>query len=1415
MYQISIITIIILIKYSISIYLIKRCNYYTLVVLKIYEINYILDINYSISSTQSNLVLENIENYFSDYPKICWINKTSLTSNYKFENINFQNKTMDILLIKENLYEKDIQMDFERIDMEDGKLIINFYFNNDLKENTYYFFQKETNSSNCGKNYTFPFHINNSIYKNEIIGFLECNNQILELNFNISICPKFCLGKCITNDKYCKTNEDIEIIIQYIKHIIYSNGLYDNMKIEDNTNNIYNIIHIDKNNIPPSYISYLNEFCIKVLNFKYNTENFYLLFDNQNYPEKSILLRDIKEKANYQKYCQNYNINTESIQIIDKKYELNFSHFLIPDNENDLLFNKLTFDSLKGKIEYNNETIYIQSEDYQLINKMYFFRKGIYYTLTINFDIFYKDLISTPHYIQNKILNIYPFYCNKDVNIDNRECKTNYSLIEIKKELEKININLHEHVNEKIINDDYYTIEIFDSNEMNAQNSFNYPLEKCLTIYKKIDHTFNGLIFIKYNENDKDSYFELYKNDLYNHMKLSNNYCINHIISNQDYKIVNTSILKINLNDLIIPKLNDDNIYVQFQLNLTSNSENYIGKLFEEKINNEINELEINLNSIITNSRKFFYYPVNKYYEISFSFEIVYFNDIKNNMIGNIKIEIFPEFCEPNFSSLEEKKCITNYEEDYIKNYILSDYNNETIYISYKILGSSYSLDIYEENNYNINECDLIFKKFYNFNDNDKYYVIKSERNSNENLIEWFNQKIHPYEKINEKLCTDGYFFKIEETINYNFKCNITDLIKSILPKNYLNNFEIKIYTEEEYSLINTRRLEIKSEKLNIEYIPYKYKYYNKKYYFEIEKDGIFLNIKGELNFIVYPIYCKNYVISNNFYNCFSNNSLEEIINFINIDDIKNIKEHSNEIIYNENYYFQIQKININEKIISDKINLDNCINTIREHYSLKQNENIYLQIIENKKLNQISFKMFNSNGLEYNTSFCSSIILKNSVFNYPIYQKLKSLNINLFDFNSSFYNKLCFDFSLDGNDLTFTDRKNLMIEQNLCYKNCNFKYFNKENNLINCECKINSNNQIFDMNIEFIKKENNKNDIVNYKFIKCSNLVFDSKKIKKNIGFWFFFIIIIIQISIIFYYLIYGQNYFNLLIETLDDDLSQNIIVYNKHQNTIKRQKENDITLTSSRVKIEKKKKQVFKTKNEIKKDNSNLHISNIDYLIYSNALKNDSRSFLLMYFNLIGEKVLLIKCFIVNSLFELKSINLFIFLLYISFIFTLNVLFYDENIISEKYQKDKISLKSNIKKITYSSLFTFIITKIIIKLSDYKTILNYIIYEFYGSKYFNEIMKKKIVCSKIKLKLFLFITLLINFWLLYFVSAFCSLYQNTQLSLFIGGIINLLILMFISLFFCFLNSSMRFISIYYKIEWLYNFSIFFRKII
>ena len=771
-------------------------------------------------------------------------------------------------------------------------------------------------------------------------------------------------------------------------------------------------------------------------------------------------------------------------------------------------------------------------------------------------------------------------------------------------------------------------------------------------------------------------------------------------------------------------------------------------------------------------------------------------------------------FCEPNLSSLEDKKSITNYEEDYIKKYILSDYYNETIYISQKIFGPSYSLYIYEEDNYDINKCDLIFKKFYNFNNNDKYYVIKSERDSNEILIEWYNQKIIPYEKINEKLCTEGYFFKIEKVINYNFKSNITDLIKSILPKYYLNyNFEIKIYTEEEYT--NKRRLEISSEQLIIEYIPDKYKYYNEKYYFEIEKEGIFLNIKGELNFIVYPIYCENYYILNNYYNCYSNNSLEEIINFINNNDIKNIKEHNNEIIYNGDYYIQIQKINLNEKLISDTINFDNCENQIREHYTLKQDEDIYLEIIENKKFNQFSFKIFNSYGFEYDSTICSSIILKYSLLNYPIYQKLKFFDINLFNFNSSFYTDLCFDFSLDGNDLTFTDRKNLMIIENLCYKNCNFKYFYKENNLIDCECTINSNNQIFDLNIVIIRKDNNKNDLVNYKFIKCSNLVFDFKIIKKNIGFWFFFIIIIIQILIIFYYFFCGQRYFDLLIETLDTDFTQNIILFNKSQNMVERKKGSNITLTSSRIQIEMEKKQVLAIQKEIKKNNSNFYISDIDYLIYSNALKNDSRTFLLMYSSLIKEKNLLVKCFTSNSIFELKSINLFVFLLYISFIFSLNVLFYDEKIISEKYQYNKISLNSYLTKIFFSSLFNFIITKIIIKLVEYKKTLNYIIYEFLGSKYFIEIMKRKLIYSKIKLTLFLFLTLLLNFWLLYFVSAFCGLYQNTQLSWFIGGIINLLLLILISLFFCFINSSMRFISINHKIEWLYNFSIYFREII
>jgi hypothetical protein len=34
---------------------------------------------------------------------------------------------------------------------------------------------------------------------------------------------------------------------------------------------------------------------------------------------------DNKEKLNYKKYCENYTINSQMIQIMDKKYKLNFS----------------------------------------------------------------------------------------------------------------------------------------------------------------------------------------------------------------------------------------------------------------------------------------------------------------------------------------------------------------------------------------------------------------------------------------------------------------------------------------------------------------------------------------------------------------------------------------------------------------------------------------------------------------------------------------------------------------------------------------------------------------------------------------------------------------------------------------------------------------------------------------------------------------------------------------------------------------------------------------------------------------------------------------------------------------------------------------------------------------------------------
>ena len=1327
---------------------------------------------------------------------------------------------MSIIKIEDNLFRIDYKDDY------DGRTTIKYNF---LTSNFNCHNSKRININNTG------YQSLESLEEYDHIPLTHCSESKFIMKINIEFCPTYCKRKeCDFKNKICYSEDTIWNTIKYIKKEKFSLENHFNSTIITPNDYNYKVYLMDFNTFSFPHNTFITDFCMQILYQKYSPINYFTIFHCINNTEKSLIMKYEenvdREIMNYKKYCRNYSLENIYVYTMDKKVKIDYLPEKIKDMKNnklssccycnDILNNTIKFEKIRGRLEFENETKYENYTAYNICEPIYFKRWGIYYIQEFIYELLYGSLkfpYENPP-IGNLIFEIYPLYCDK-VNHENRTCWTNYSLNGIKDQIEKANKDLHEHINERIIGNKFI-VDIYNITEDNIDDYF--PLHQCLKIYQKIDENkIKGLIFIKYKE-ENQIYYEMYNSSWNNHTKLNIEFCVFHNTSNFNYKIRESDILEINLNDLISPKLTERNIYDYFKLFLSDK-----GIFQEEKfLTKEINDIGV-VNTIYeTKSRKLFYKPNGRYYSISFNYELLHISGIKNDDIKTITIDVFPNYCEPIYFYVNEKKCFTNYNLDYIKNYIVNDVFNYQSHLNEVIINPLYNLTFDLINNYVNETCSNILRKFYGITNDIQFFVININQNINPMIIELYNILNTPFEKINLELCDKGYIYNIEEIINYKSIIKVKKLINDILPnKDSIETFfQLVNYSEDQYLNKNVRRLKtFNINNLDINYIPDEFKYYNETYYFGIEKDGVFLNIKGKIKYIVYPKYCKEYHYDKK---CPSNKTLNEIIDYINNKDIQNIKDHSNEIIYNEDYNIQIEEINYKINLNSKKLDFEKCEKEIRNHYPLKENENIYLETIDNKISNEFSFYIFNSTGYEFDSSYCSSIGLKNNlnpkILDLNLYENLNNLGYDVFNLSDSFYTNLCINFSINGNDVTLYDRRKRIYPQNsLCYKNCDFGYFDKKEKIYYCECNISQNNQIFylkNLNGDY-NDYDKKKYFINYKFVKCINLVLDINILKINFGFYILTLIVLFQIINFFYYLCSVEESFHTIIQFLNIDVSKNIALEkNKKKNVIIKTKDSkDLFIYSShRFNLHKMEINGEEIEENIRKHNLNRLVSNIDYFIYCDALQKDTRSFCLMLTSLIQEKSIFIKSISKKAIFEFQSIYFSIYLLYISFLLSFNVLLFSENYISEKFRNEgKISLNSIFKKMFYSSFFNMIISKIILYLSEYSKTFNKVIYEFHGTKDFKEIAVRTIHKVKIKLRLFLFFALIINISLLYFISSFCALYQKTQISLFLGFIFSYCFSNIIFFILCLIVSILRFASLYSKFERLYYISFYIRRFI
>ena len=442
------------------------------------------------------------------------------------------------------------------------------------------------------------------------------------------------------------------------------------------------------------------------------------------------------------------------------------------------------------------------------------------------------------------------------------------------------------------------------------------------------------------------------------------------------------------------------------------------------------------------------------------------------------------------------------------------------------------------------------------------------------------------------------------------------------------------------------------------------------------------------------------------------------------------------------------------------------------------------------------------------------------------LYEDMNKLGYDMFDINDKFYQDICASYETEnGTDIILSDRINDIYNDSYsCPSNCKYSSYLNQTGYLVCECSIVNENITIEEIGNFVFKEFiNVFHTLNYKFIKCYKLVFHKNVITKNLGSWFCIVLFFIYLVFLILYAIRGTKSLmkevDVFIEKkkkrLNTILVNNNLSYNKMEESNKSLniQESNKKLNNNNFKLNKNKGNEFLTINKIdenkKKENKNLNetlnnnddnkenknendnynndilnnnhqiirkikvrkrisLFELENLKYEEAIKIDKRTFIQMYLSKIKRQHIIMFTFCSDNDFNLIYIKLARFSFEICTNIAMNALFFSDESMHKIYLNyGKYDFVQQIPQIIYSSLisqiFNLLISFLVLTESQMHVIIG--LKEKEPEKNLKEIERID-KCIKIKFIIFFSITslLFVIYW--YFISAFCAVYENTQIT-------------------------------------------------
>ena len=229
-----------------------------------------------------------------------------------------------------------------------------------------------------------------------------------------------------------------------------------------------------------------------------------------------------------------------------------------------------------------------------------------------------------------------------------------------------------------------------------------------------------------------------------------------------------------------------------------------------------------------------------------------------------------------------------------------------------------------------------------------------------------------------------------------------------------------------------------------------------------------------------------------------------------------------------------------------------------------------------------------------------------------------------------------------------------------------------------------------------------------------------------------------------------------------------------------------------------------------EIKNKNDDIKLlendEDLQDMDYELAIIYDKRSYLRMYWTYLVDTQIILGTFCTENYLNLFVIKLSFLIFTFQISFFLNALFYTDEYISDAYHNDGVlDFISSLPKSVYSFIATLITTNLLRMLSNSKSELKKIIREKRNNSNYIFLINMKL--GKLRKKLIVYFIILFTLGLLfiYYVTAFCSVYRNSQKYWFMGCLQSFGMDSAVAIIICFILALFRDVAIYKRIKCLY----------